>query len=60
MRTYLDCIPCFVRHCLEAVRMTTDDERIHQRVLRQGFRLAGEIVMDRLLIEQLPRASAEV
>ena len=25
MKTYLDCIPCFIRQALEAARMVTDD-----------------------------------
>ena len=33
MKTYLDCIPCFFRQALAAVRMATDDEIIHRRVL---------------------------
>jgi uncharacterized protein with ATP-grasp and redox domains len=41
MRTYLDCVPCFVRQVLDAVRMTTDDERIHEKVLREALRLAS-------------------
>jgi uncharacterized protein with ATP-grasp and redox domains len=35
MRSYLDCIPCFLRQALEASRMATDDETIHEHVLRQ-------------------------
>lgn len=47
MRTYLDCIPCFVRHSLDAVRMTTDDEEIHEKVLREAMRLGYEIDFER-------------
>lgn len=35
MRTFLDCIPCFVRQTLESVRMITDDETVHEQVLRR-------------------------
>lgn len=35
MRTHLDCIPCFQRQALQAVRFTTDDENIQERVLRK-------------------------
>ena len=31
MRTYPDCIPCFVRQSLEAARLVSDDENLHQR-----------------------------
>jgi len=34
MKTYLECIPCFIKQSLEAARMTTDDEKIHERVLK--------------------------
>ncbi len=33
MRTYLDCLPCFVRQALEASRMATQDERVQRKVL---------------------------
>lgn len=35
MRTYLECIPCFVRQALDAVRRVTDDEAVHEKVLRE-------------------------
>jgi len=35
MRTYFDCIPCFVRQALDAARLVTPDETIHERVLRE-------------------------
>ncbi|MBL7215197.1 MAG: DUF89 family protein [Phycisphaerae bacterium] len=34
MKTFLDCIPCFLRQALEAARMATDDESIHKQILR--------------------------
>ena len=34
MKTFLDCIPCFLRQTLEAARIATDDESIHEQVLR--------------------------
>ena len=34
MKTFLDCIPCFIRQALDAVRLATSDEIIHERVLR--------------------------
>jgi len=40
MKTYLECIPCFLKQSLEASRMATDDEKIHEDVLKS--------VMDRL------------
>lgn len=35
MRTYLDCVPCSVRQVLDSVRMITEDETMHERVLRE-------------------------
>lgn len=35
MKTYLECIPCFIKQSLEAARMATDDEKIHAEVLRK-------------------------
>ncbi|HUY00812.1 MAG TPA: ARMT1-like domain-containing protein [Candidatus Deferrimicrobium sp.] len=34
MRAHLDCIPCFQRQALQAVRFITDDEIIQERILR--------------------------
>lgn len=35
MKTYLDCIPCFLRQTLDILRMHTSDQRIHQEVMRE-------------------------
>jgi len=35
MKLNLDCIPCFQRQALQAVRFITDDEKLHERVLRE-------------------------
>ena len=43
MRTYFDCIPCFVRQVLDSVRMTTDDEQVHEQVLRKALELASKM-----------------
>jgi len=43
MKTYLDCIPCFVRQSLDAARLVTDDETIHERVLLEVLRDASEM-----------------
>jgi len=46
MRTYLDCVPCFVRQAIDAARMVTDDPRIHERVLRETLKLAAAMSFD--------------
>ena len=34
MKTYLDCIPCFIRQALEASKMATDDEAKREKALK--------------------------
>jgi hypothetical protein len=45
MRTYLDCVPCFMRQALDAARMTTDDESVHEEVLRRVAHEVSEMDM---------------
>ena len=43
MRTYLECIPCFIRQALDAVRCVTDDEAAHEKVVREVLRVAARM-----------------
>ena len=43
MHTQLDCIPCFLRQALGAIRRLTDDEEMHARVVRELLRGLGEL-----------------
>ena len=45
MQIYLDCIPCFVRQALDSARLVTDDEQIHEKVVREVLRLAADLDM---------------
>jgi hypothetical protein len=45
MKTYFDCIPCFMTQALNAVRMASDDEAVHERVLRQVVTHIGNMDM---------------
>ena len=54
MRTYFDCIPCFVRQALDSARLITDDEQIHEQVMRGVLRLAS-----RMDLRQSPPAMAQ-
>lgn len=54
MKTFLDCIPCFVRQALDSVRLVTDDENIHEQVLRNVLHIAAK--MD---LRQSPAAMAQ-
>jgi len=38
METHLECIPCLIRHTLETVGQITDDEAVHEEVLRAVLR----------------------
>jgi len=35
MQTNLECIPCFISQSLEAARMVSDDENMHEKVLKK-------------------------
>ena len=41
MKTYLDCIPCFVRQALEAARIASEDEALHEEAVRGALKLAA-------------------
>ena len=41
MRTYCECVPCFLSQALEAVRFVTDDEAVHEKVLRGVLRMVS-------------------
>ena len=45
MKIYLDCIPCFVRQALDSARLATDDEQIHEKVVREVLRLVADLDM---------------
>jgi len=43
MKTFFDCISCFVRQSLDSVRMVTADEAIHEQLLREVLRALGKM-----------------
>jgi len=45
MRIFLDCIACFVRQALDSARLATDDEQIHEKVVREVLSLAADLDM---------------
>ncbi len=47
MRTYLECIPCFMQQALNASRMVTDDPAVHERVVRETLRRTLDMPFDR-------------
>lgn len=47
MRTYVDCVPCFIRQAIDAARRVTDKSAVHEELLRETLRAAGEMSFDR-------------
>jgi len=43
MKTFLDCIPCFFRQALDAARLATNDESIHEQVVRDTLDLTKDM-----------------
>ena len=46
MKTTYDCIPCFIRQALDAARLATSDEKIHEQVLRGVLAAASKMNLD--------------
>jgi uncharacterized protein with ATP-grasp and redox domains len=47
MRTYFDCIPCFLRQTLDALRRVTGNEAVQKSVIRKVLRAAAEMDLSR-------------
>jgi len=63
MKTYFDCIPCFVRQALDSVRLATDDEKIQEQVVREVLRLASDLDMSQsppVIGQQIHRSIREL
>ncbi|MFC1489604.1 DUF89 domain-containing protein [Candidatus Latescibacterota bacterium] len=43
MKTYYDCIECFVRQALDAARLLTDDKKIHENILSKVISMSSEM-----------------
>ena len=43
MKTHLECIPCFIKQSLEAARMATDDEAIHEEIIKDVMKYLQSI-----------------
>jgi uncharacterized protein with ATP-grasp and redox domains len=43
VKTFFDCIPCFLRQSLDSIRMVTPDEGIHAQLLREVLRALSEM-----------------
>lgn len=51
MKTYLDCIPCFLRQTLSAAKMVSDDPILHEKAMRQILREVSMMNFDRSPVE---------
>jgi len=43
MRTYVDCIPCLIQQALNSVRLVTDNEAVHEELLREVLRMTSDM-----------------
>jgi damage-control phosphatase, subfamily I len=46
VRTYLDCVPCFISQTLDAARRCANSGEIHERLLREALTLASTMSFD--------------
>ena len=47
MRTYLDCIPCFVKQTIDVAKFVTDDEILQERIIRDVLKFVYEMDMSK-------------
>ena len=62
MKTYFDCIPCFLRQALNAARLTTTDIHIHENVMRRVLGRVAEMDLNQpppLMGQQIHRIIRE-
>ncbi len=46
MRTYLECVPCFIRQAIDSARRVTDSPAVHEQLLRETLAVAAEMRFD--------------
>ncbi|MCD6394368.1 MAG: DUF89 family protein [Planctomycetes bacterium] len=46
MKTHLDCIPCFTLQALAAARFSSDDKKLHERVLRETLIMISKMDLE--------------
>jgi len=47
MKTSYDCIPCFIRQTLEAVRFASSDKNVHELVLREVLKAVSSMDLEK-------------
>ena len=47
MKTYHECVPCFIRQTIDTARLTTDDPAIHEKALREILTIISQMDFQR-------------
>jgi len=47
MKTYFECIPCFLRQAIDTIRRVTDDEAVHEQIVRKVLFAISEMDMQK-------------
>ena len=56
MKVHLECIPCFLRQALEAVKMSTNNDKIREKALRKVATYLSQVKWT----TDIPRIGTEV
>jgi uncharacterized protein with ATP-grasp and redox domains len=46
VRTYLDCVPCFIQQAIDSARRATESPAVHEQLLRETLAVAAEMPFD--------------
>lgn len=63
MKTSLDCIPCILRQTLDAARLVSTDPAVHEQIIRDVLRWAGEMDLDQsppAMVQRIHRRLREI
>jgi len=63
MKTYLDCIACFVRQAVDCAKLATDDEKIQEKIVRQALSAAKNADMEQVppvMVQKIMRMVREL
>ncbi len=63
MKTYFDCIPCFIRQTVEAARIATSDQKLQENILREVLRAVSKMNLSKsppVMMQYLYRLIREI
>jgi len=63
MKTYFDCIPCFIRQTVEAARIATSEEKLQEKILRGVLRAVSKMNLSKsppVMMQYLYRLIREI